>query len=56
MTPEEIISLLHELEMTQEQLAHQIGVTVSTVNRWCNGKAKPHAVFVRAMRELKEKR
>jgi len=29
------------LELTQEQFATQAGVTVSTVNRWENGKGNP---------------
>jgi len=27
--------------MTQEELAHHLGITVSTVNRWENGHAQP---------------
>ena len=38
--------LLRELReklgsISQEQLAHRLGVTWSTVNRWENGKGKP---------------
>ena len=29
------------LNLTQEQFAARVGVTVSTVNRWENGKGKP---------------
>ena len=36
-----IAALRRRLNMTQEEFAHAIGVTVSTVNRWENGHAKP---------------
>jgi DNA-binding transcriptional regulator YiaG len=49
-----------KLAMTQEEFAHALGITVSTVNRWENGHSEPsklaratiarlaesHAVFV----------
>lgn len=54
MTPAEIISLRHRLGLTQEQLAHQMGVSYTTVNRWENGHAKPHRVFVKELRRLAE--
>ena len=34
-------SLRAALNLTQEQFAAKLGVTVSTVNRWENGKGKP---------------
>jgi DNA-binding transcriptional regulator YiaG len=34
-------SLRTALNLTQEQFAAKLGVTVSTVNRWENGKGKP---------------
>ena len=40
------------LKMTQEDLAHELGVTVSTVNRWENGHSRPQRLALRAMREL----
>ena len=30
-----------ELKMTQEELAHELGITVGTVNRWENGRFRP---------------
>lgn len=50
-----------KLAMTQEEFAHALGITVSTVNRWENGHSEPsklaratiarlaesHAIFVR---------
>lgn len=34
-------ALRHELKMTQEELAHELGITVGTVNRWENGRFRP---------------
>ncbi len=36
-----IRGLRRRLEMTQEEFAHALGITVSTVNRWENGHASP---------------
>lgn len=30
-----------QLEMTQEEFARELGITVSTVNRWENGHSQP---------------
>jgi DNA-binding transcriptional regulator YiaG len=30
-----------ELKLTQEEFAHQLGITVGTVNRWENGRFRP---------------
>lgn len=30
-----------KLDMTQEEFAHALGITVSTVNRWENGHSEP---------------
>jgi DNA-binding transcriptional regulator YiaG len=38
--------------LTQEEFAHAIAVTVSTVNRWENGHAKPSKLAWRAMQAL----
>jgi DNA-binding transcriptional regulator YiaG len=38
--------------MTQEEFAHAIGVTVSTVNRWENGHIEPSRLARRAMEGL----
>ncbi len=36
-----IRTLRQKLSMTQEEFAHEIAVTVSTVNRWENAHAEP---------------
>ena len=36
-----IRALRQELSLTQEQFAHQLGVTFPTVNRWERGHANP---------------
>lgn len=33
--------LRRRLGMTQEELAHALGITVGTVNRWENGRFRP---------------
>ena len=35
--------------LTQEQLAHEIGVTYGTVNCWENGRHRPLQVLARAL-------
>src|SRR5262249_1761273 len=34
-------ALRQELKMTQEEFAHELGITVGTVNRWENGRFRP---------------
>ena len=47
-----ISSLRKHLSMTQEEFAHAIGVTVSTVNRWENGHIEPSRLARKAMQDL----
>ena len=44
-----ISALRHRLNMTQEEFAHAIGVTVSTVNRWENGHIEPSRLARKAI-------
>lgn len=44
-----IFALRAKLRMTQEQFAHACGVTVSTVNRWENDRAKPSPLARKTM-------
>jgi putative transcriptional regulator len=45
-------TLRRRLKMTQEEFAHAIGVTVSTVNRWENGHIEPSRLARKAMEAL----
>jgi len=47
-----IHELRRRLHMTQEEFAHAIGVTVSTVNRWENGHIEPSRLARRAIEGL----
>ena len=47
-----ISTLRQRLGMTQEEFAHAIGVTVSTVNRWENGHIEPSRLARKAMQGL----
>lgn len=47
-----ICALRRRLSMTQEEFAHAIGVTVSTVNRWENGHIEPSRLARKAMEGL----
>jgi DNA-binding transcriptional regulator YiaG len=49
-------TLRQQLGMTQEEFAHQIAVTVSTVNRWENAHAEPSKLAWKAIRELAKQR
>jgi len=54
--PQSIRELRNRLGMTQEEFAHAIAVTVSTVNRWENGHAAPSKLAWRAIQSLTRKR
>jgi putative transcriptional regulator len=43
------------LELTQEQFAARVGVTVSTVNRWENDKGTPSPLALRQIEKLEQK-
>ena len=51
-----IVALRQSLNMTQEEFAHAIGVTVSTVNRWENGHVEPSRLARKAMEILASQR
>jgi putative transcriptional regulator len=54
-TARHIKELRYRLGMTQEQFAVELGVTVSAVNRWENGKVQPSPLALKAMEQLKNK-
>src|SRR5262245_37542973 len=49
-------TLRQKLGMTQEEFAHEIAVTVSTVNRWENAHAEPSKLAWKAIQDLARKR
>jgi putative transcriptional regulator len=49
-------SLRQRLALTQEEFAHEIAVTVSTVNRWENGHAAPSKLAWKVIRDLARRR
>ena len=49
-----IRTLRKQLGLTQEEFAHEIGVTFATVNRWENGKSKPSRLALRRLAEQNE--
>jgi putative transcriptional regulator len=49
-------SLRRRLGMTQEEFAYEIGVTVSTVNRWENAHNEPNRLARKAIHELARSR
>jgi len=51
-----IRTLRQQLGMTQEEFAHQIAVTVSTVNRWENSHAEPSKLAWKAIKDLAAQR
>ncbi|MDG2308393.1 MAG: helix-turn-helix domain-containing protein [Candidatus Binatia bacterium] len=52
LTGGEIRELRKRLGLTQEEFAHAVAVTFSTVNRWENGHAKPSKLARRAIGAL----
>jgi transcriptional regulator with XRE-family HTH domain len=40
------------LGLTQEQFAHEVGVTFSTVNQWENGRRRPQPFLLRRLLEM----
>jgi DNA-binding transcriptional regulator YiaG len=52
----QVRSLRQKLGMTQEEFAHEIAVTVSTVNRWENSHAEPSKLAWKAIHELARRR
>jgi DNA-binding transcriptional regulator YiaG len=39
--PEQVKDVRQQLQLSQEELAHALGVSFATVNRWENGKSAP---------------
>lgn len=43
------------LNLTQENFAHEIGVTFATVNRWENGRTTPNKVAQKVLHQIERK-
>jgi DNA-binding transcriptional regulator YiaG len=52
----DIRGIRQRLRLTQEEFAHAIAVTASTVNRWENAHAAPSRLARRAIAELVTRR
>lgn len=52
MSASSIRELRKRLGLTQEEFAHAVAVTFSTVNRWENGHAKPSKLARKAIEAL----
>jgi putative transcriptional regulator len=49
-------SLRRQLKLTQEELAHELGITVGTVNRWENRRFRPSKLARAMIVEFAQKR
>jgi transcriptional regulator with XRE-family HTH domain len=50
--PTFVKSLRKRLGLTQEQFAHAVGVTFSTVNQWENGRRRPQPFLLKRLLEM----
>jgi len=50
--PALVKSLRQRLGLTQEQFAHAVGVTFSTVNQWENGRRRPQPFLLKRLLEM----
>ena len=55
LTGADVLALRQQLKMTQEQFAREIGVTVSSVNRWERGVIQPSRLARRAIEALMQR-
>jgi putative transcriptional regulator len=53
--PNRIRELRLSLNLTQENFAHEIGVTFATVNRWENGRTTPNKVAQKVLHQLERR-
>ena len=56
MTAADLRALRDALSLTQEELARDLGVTVSTVNRWEMGHVAPSRLAVRMIQVYAEQK
>lgn len=55
MQAKQIKAIRKRLKMTQQQLARELGVDFTTVNRWENSKARPSQMAIRQLERLERK-
>ena len=51
---EKVKAVRNQLQITQEELAHKLGVSFATVNRWESGLYKPSKMGQRVFEEFIE--
>jgi putative transcriptional regulator len=52
---EDIKELRKSLNLSQEDFAREIGVTLNTINRWENEHVHPNKLAVKAIEQVREK-
>ena len=55
MTPARVRKIRKALEFSQEDFAHILWVTWTTVNRWESGAAAPHSLHLRILQLLEQR-
>jgi len=50
--PVQVKEVRRQLGLSQEELAHALGVSFATVNRWENGKTRPSKLALRQFEQL----
>ena len=50
--PQLVRRLRKRMRLTQEQFAHKVGVTFSTVNQWENGRRRPQPYLLKRLLEM----
>ena len=53
MTPDVVVAIRKGAHLTQEQLAHKLGVTVSAVRHWEQGLRRPSGLAVTMLAVIK---
>ena len=52
ITAEQVQQIRNNLQLTQEEFAHKIGVAHSTIHRWERGKSMPSRLALNRINEL----
>ena len=54
ISAKDIQKLRSRFQLTQEEFAVKVGVTLSTIHRWEKGKSKPSKLAILKLTELKK--